>query len=117
VVTESARVLDAADALWYRDHSLLGTLVSQTHASLRDDYEVSSPELDLMADLCSSVDGVFGARLIGAGFGGSVLALTTPSAVDRLRTTVEAEYPKRSERKATVIDCRVGNGARALVLS
>ena len=78
VVTENTRVLETAAALASRDLEELGRLLSESHASLRDDYAVSTPELDLLVDTLIE-SGAAGARLTGAGFGGCVVALATQS--------------------------------------
>ena len=77
VVTENRRVLAAADALRAGDAAALGTLLVESHTSLRDDFAVSTPELDLLVELLVD-EGAYGARLTGAGFGGCVVALTRP---------------------------------------
>ena len=74
VVTENARVRDAVAALGARDDARLGELLSASHRSLRDDYEVSTPELDRLVELAIAA-GALGARLVGGGFGGSIIAL------------------------------------------
>ena len=74
VVTEDARVVDAVAALRRGDYIAFGTLMYQSHASLRDDFEVSVPELDWFVDLAAE-NGALGARLTGAGFGGCAIAL------------------------------------------
>ncbi|MFP5317524.1 MAG: galactokinase [Acidimicrobiia bacterium] len=78
VVTENARVLDFAAALRAGDLAEAGRLMSQSHASLRDDFEVSTPALDALVDRLAATSGVHGARLTGAGFGGCVVALAEP---------------------------------------
>jgi galactokinase len=75
VVTENARVLEAVDALRATDLARLGALFAASHASMRDDYEVSTPEIDLLVELASADPDVFGARLTGGGFGGAIIAL------------------------------------------
>lgn len=85
VVSENERVLAAAAALAARDLAGLGELLNASHASLRDDYQVSCPELDALADLCRRHPGVYGARMMGGGFGGCVLALAQPEAVAGLQ--------------------------------
>jgi galactokinase len=83
VVTENARVLEAVELLRSGDLDRLGPLLAASHASLRDDYEVSSPELD--AAVQAAVDaGAVGARMTGAGFGGSALALVPAGLVERV---------------------------------
>ncbi|MGH9412699.1 MAG: galactokinase [Terriglobales bacterium] len=84
VVSENARVLAAAEALQADDLRALGRILDASHASLRDDYQVSCPELDAMADLCSRQPGIYGARMMGGGFGGCVLALADPGALPAL---------------------------------
>lgn len=98
VVTENARVLDTADALRAGDLDALGLLLLASHASLRDDYEVSTPELDVLVELLVQ-SGAAGARLTGAGFGGCVVALAPrregadvlARAMDRYRTETGLE--------------------------
>ena len=85
VVTENRRVLEFATALEAGDLQAAGDLISASHRSLRDDYEVSTPELDAVVDLAMRL-GARGARLVGGGFGGSVLALADTERAGRLRT-------------------------------
>jgi galactokinase len=81
VRTENERVRAFADALTAHDVALAGSLMVQSHASLRDDFEVSTPVLDALVDRLVATPGVHGARLTGAGFGGCVVALTEPGAL------------------------------------
>lgn len=81
VVTENARVRAAVAALRRGDPAALGVEMAASHASLRDDFEVSTPALDALVDRLSATPGVFGARLTGAGFGGCAVALTVPGAL------------------------------------
>jgi galactokinase len=81
VVTENARVVDATEALRASDLVAAGQLMTDSHASLRDDFEVSTPALDALVDRLVATPGVHGARLTGAGFGGCVVALTRPGAL------------------------------------
>jgi galactokinase len=81
VVSENARVLESADALRRGDLDKLGLLMSASHASLRDDFEVSTPALDALVEQLRSRPGVFGARLTGGGFGGCAVALAEPGAL------------------------------------
>jgi galactokinase len=82
VVTENARVLAFAEAWQAGAMKLAGELMAASHASLRDDFEVSTPALDALVDRLRRTPGVFGARLTGAGFGGCAVALAEPGAVD-----------------------------------
>ena len=93
VITENDRVLLAATALRQSDDAAFGALMAASHASLRDDYEVSCPELDVMTAIVSDLDGVFGARMTGGGFGGCAVALVDAAAADdRFRETIEDRY-------------------------
>ena len=87
VVSENQRTLDAADAFQSGDFELAGKLMFASHESLRDDYEVSSDELDFLVDVASEVDGVFGARMTGGGFGGCTVNLARKASVEKLRET------------------------------
>jgi galactokinase len=89
VFTENARVLQAAEC---RDAREFGKLMNASHASLRDDYEVSTPELDLLVRWLQAEDGVFGARLTGAGFGGACVALCRSDAVQQVAASVLEKY-------------------------
>jgi len=82
VVTENARVRAMAEALAVGDLATAGAAMLESHASLRDDFEVSIPELDQAVEALMSFPGVKGARLTGAGFGGCVVALSEPGAVE-----------------------------------
>jgi galactokinase len=83
VITESRRVLAFAAALRATDLRAAGTLMAESHASLRDDFEVSTPVLDGLVESIGRQPGVYGCRLTGAGFGGCVVALTEPGALDQ----------------------------------
>ncbi len=112
VVSENARVLAAADALRGGDLAGLGDLMYESHRSLRDDFEVSVPELDLLVDLAREVDGVLGARLTGAGFGGCTVNLVRLDALDAFRTRVLEEYGRRTDLAGEIYVCRAVNGLR-----
>ena len=79
VVTENARVLAAVAALRANDPAEVGRLFLASHASMRDDFEVSTPAVDALVETARSVQGVYGARLTGGGFGGAIVALAEPS--------------------------------------
>ena len=82
-MTENQRVLDFAAALERGDLAAAGALLLAGHASLRDDYEVSIPEIDLLVELAADA-GAYGARLLGGGFGGSIIALTDAERADEI---------------------------------
>jgi galactokinase len=99
VVTENARVLAFSRKLYSGDLTDVGALLVEGHRSLRDDYEVSVPELDTLVEAAVEVEGCYGARLTGAGFGGCIIALTAEDAVPdveaHLNEVYEAEYGKQ----------------------
>ncbi len=83
-----------------------------SHASLRDDYEVSCRELDLLVGTASKVEGVYGARMTGGGFGGCAVAITTPAGAERLQVAVAREYNSRQPKAARVILTGASDGAK-----
>lgn len=112
VVSENARVLAFIAALERDDLPAVGSALAASHASLRDDYEVSSPALDALVDIASAVPGVIGARLTGAGFGGCTINLVRDEAVEALREAVLATYSARTGLTPRVIVARAAAGAR-----
>jgi galactokinase len=93
VVTENARVLEGMGALERGDYGRFGELMVASHRSLRDDYEVSIPELDELVEL-ELRHGAIGARLTGAGFGGATVALVEDSRYEAFKEGVQQDYPK-----------------------
>jgi len=114
VVTEDQRVLDTVSALSAGDLDGVAEALAASHRSLRDDFEVSSAPLDALVEIASRVDGVIGARLTGAGFGGCTIDLVREDAVDALRAAVERDYPARTGLTPHVYDVRAANGAGRL---
>jgi galactokinase len=110
IVSENDRVGRTVQALETGDLAAVGELFAASHASLRDDYEVSSPELDAMVDIASSVPGVVGARMTGAGFGGCTVNLVRPDAVDALRAAVLDRYPARTGLTPMILPVRAAPG-------
>jgi galactokinase len=110
VVADNERVLAAADALRDGDVVQVGELMRACHISLRDDYEVSSPELDVLAEAAWEVAGCYGARLTGAGFGGCTVSLVAQDAVDGFEAHVSKAYEDAFERKPDIYACRVADG-------
>lgn len=110
VVHENARVLAAVAALRAGDAETLGRLLYASHASLRGDYEVSCPELDATVEIAAGVPGVLGARLMGAGFGGSALILVREDALPALRVALTSVYPARTGREGTLHICHIAGG-------
>jgi len=111
VVTENARVCDAAAALEKADLATFGRLMAESHISLRNDYEVSCPELDLMVEIAGQVEGVYGARMTGGGFGGSTVNLVKKRAVADFRRRVASEYEKATGLSPQILVSAAAEGA------
>jgi len=103
VVTENVRVLDAVDALNAGDLQKLGALLKASHTSLRDDFQVSLPEIDWLVDTANSDPAVLGARLTGGGFGGAILMLCKPGAPAETAQRVVTRYREQYGKKAEVL--------------
>ncbi len=111
VVTENQRVREVVAALRADDLTRVGVLFAEGHASLRDDYEVSVPELDALVEL-SGAAGATAARMTGGGFGGAIVALVATERRDDVADAVLAGYARRHpDRRATVHACRAAAGA------
>jgi galactokinase len=111
VVTENQRVLEAVKVLESGDLERFGELMNASHESLRDDYEVSSKELDLLVELARQQPGVLGARMTGAGFGGCTVNLVRQDAAETFAYTVHQAYRKAMGMKGEVYICRASSGA------
>jgi galactokinase len=103
VVTETDRVLAAVGMLKSGNLHALGVLMNESHVSLRDDFEVSVPETDLLVDLAQDAPGVYGARLTGGGFGGSVVAAVEYGVARDLASELVTRYQTQSGRVGTVL--------------
>jgi galactokinase len=116
VVSENGRVKKAVEALRKDDFSLLGELIFSSHQSLRDDYQVSCPELDLLYESAREFPGCFGARLTGAGFGGSGIALVKEELVADFEKKLVTEAGKRKFPRPGFYPVEIGAGAQAYFL-
>ncbi len=114
IATENRRVLDAVSALQRADLPALGALLSASHKSLRDDYEVSCPELDAMVELACVLPGVFGARMHGGGFGGCALILAAADRAAQIAETLRERYERATGIVPWIHLCRIGDAARRL---
>jgi len=112
VIKENDRVLESVEAL-EEDEDLIrfGELMNQSHIGLRDDYEVSCPELDAMVEIAWKTEGVIGSRMTGAGFGGCTVTIVTDDAFDVLVENVKNEYPKRTGLKPEIFVFSAEDGA------
>ncbi len=111
VVGEVQRTSDAVKALKANDLVLFGKLMNASHVSLRDDYEVTGPELDCMAEEAWKIDGVIGSRMTGGGFGGCTVSLVKEEAIDTFIAKVGAAYEAKIGIKPEFYIAEIGDGA------
>jgi galactokinase len=112
VVTENARTLSAVTALTSGDLPTFGRLMSQSHVSLRDDYQVSCEELDVAVDVAAAEPGVYGSRMTGGGFGGCTVTLVETSAIERVSTSVKSAFQARGWKEPELFASAACAGAR-----
>jgi galactokinase len=115
IVSEDARVLSAVEAMRSGNLTTMGRLMNESHESLKDDYEVSSPALDVMVEIARLQDGCFGARLTGAGFGGCTVNLVAEPAAAAFVAGVKRDYGIRQGVEPPVYICHPSQGASVLV--
>ena len=113
-ITEEARVQEAATALLARDFGQMGRLLDASHASLRDDYEVSCPELDELTERIRGRPGALGSRLTGAGFGGCTVSLVEAGAADEIIADLKQGYYARRDLKPIVFVTEAEQGVQTL---
>ena len=115
VVTENGRVRRAAEALGRGDLAALGALMNQSHASLRDDMQVSTGEVDRLAAIAQQTPGVFGARMMGGGFGGCVIALADAARAGTASEAIRTAYADVIGKSPDAFVCRAVAGAGEIV--
>jgi galactokinase len=111
VIGENERVIRAATALEHGDLVEFGRLMHESHDSLRQDFEVSCKELDLMVELSKNIRGVYGSRMTGGGFGGCTVNLVQKDCVDKFVTTVDEEYERATGIRPEIYVCVAADGA------
>jgi galactokinase len=116
VITENDRVPRAAAALREGKIAHLGQLMAESHRSLRDDYQVSCPELDLMVDLAKKRPGVFGARMTGGGFGGCTVNLVDRAMTSEFKRRIAADYHAATGRHPDIFVCETSQGVERVPL-
>jgi len=116
VVTENARVLAAADAFRVSNLTHFGDLMRQAHISLRDDFEASCKEIDILVELAGKQPGCFGARLTGGGFGGCTVNLVAASHVEAFTEAMRAGYREATGIAPEIYTSRASGGAHAITL-
>ena len=113
VVCEIDRTLKAVAAMEAGDYAAMGQLMYASHASLRDDYEVSCEELDQIVDTAAGLEGVYGARMTGGGFGGCAIILAASDRADDTATAVTEEYAARFGHPCVIFATHAAGGAAA----
>ena len=116
VVTENARVLAAAEAFRVSNLTHFGELMRQAHISLRDDFEASCKEIDILVELAVKLTGCFGARLTGGGFGGCTVNLVDANHVEEFTAAMRAGYLEATGIKAEIYTSRASDGAHVITL-
>lgn len=111
VIGENSRTLQAVKAMSQKNAGKLGQLINDSHISLRDDFEVSSPELDQMVDCAQREPACYGARMTGAGFGGCAIAIVQPAAVQDFCETATINYQKVTGLNPEIYVCAATDGA------
>ena len=115
VVGEVQRTKDAVEALKNGDIVKFGQLMNQSHVSLRDDYEVTGPQLDALAEAAWKIDGVLGSRMTGGGFGGCTVSLVREEAIPAFIEKVGAEYTEKTGLTADFYIAEIGDGAHRVI--
>ncbi|HEY3991146.1 MAG TPA: galactokinase [Acidobacteriaceae bacterium] len=116
IITENARVKEAAAALASGDMQRMGQLMAEAHASYRDDFEASCPDADLLVELAAAQPGIIGARLTGGGFGGCTVNLVEAIHAEAFREGIHAAYLERAGIDADIYLCQAAAGASELPL-
>jgi galactokinase len=114
VVSEIERTTDAVKALKAGNLELFGKLMNASHVSLRDDYEVTGPELDAMAEAAWKIDGVIGSRMTGGGFGGCTVSVVKDEAIDTFITEVGKEYKSKTGLNPEFYVAEIGDGGKKI---
>ena len=115
VVGEIARCLSFADALVAKEYEAAGKLMVQSHNSLRDDYEVSTSELDFLVEVAMKIDGVYGSRMTGGGFGGCTVTLVKPAAAEKFLAEIREAFKAKYDIDPVAFATAATDGASVLV--
>jgi galactokinase len=114
VISEIARTEQAVQELRNGNITKFGELMNGSHDSLRDDYEVTGPELDTMVEEARKIEGVIGSRMTGGGFGGCTVSLVKDEAIDHFIDQVGKNYEARTGLKPAFYVAEIGDGAKRL---
>ena len=113
-VYENQRTIHAVEALKANDIVTFGKLINESHISLRDDYETSCEETDILAELAWQIPGVYGSRITGGGFGGCTVSIVKNDAIDTFIDKVGSAYKEKTGHTAEFYVVDIGDGARPL---
>ena len=113
-VYENQRAIKAVDALKSGDINLFGKLMNESHVSLRDDYDVSCKEIDVLVDAAWKVDGVVGSRITGGGFGGCTVSIVKDEAIDAFKEALAKEYKEKCDLVPEFYVVSIGDGPSKL---
>jgi galactokinase len=114
IITENARVLEAERALGSGDFVACGRAMNASHVSMRDDFEITCPEVDMLAGLAQNVTGVYGSRMTGGGFGGCTISLIEASAIDKTSQMLTDGYRIAMGRDVDIYVCAPSDGAQLI---
>lgn len=114
VVEENNRVLQACSDLKEEDFHSFGQRMYKSHAGLRDEYEVSCEELDILVEAAQKINGVLGARMMGGGFGGCTINLVEDSSLDEFTQTITESYNKQTDKELKVYQTKVSGGTQVI---
>ena len=114
VVSECQRCLECKEALEKKDYEKVGQLLIESHASLRDNFEVSTPEIDILVEIALEQEGVYGARITGGGFGGCVVCFVKSEKAEAVMKTMEEEYKKKTGIQCDAFITKPEQGARVM---
>ncbi len=109
-MTENARVLEAERALKANDFAACGAAMNASQASMRDDFAITCPQIDFLADFAQGIEGVYGSRMTGGGFGGCTVSLVRADAVDRFCASLAAGYVAATGISPPMLICSPGDG-------
>jgi galactokinase len=117
VTTENERTLQAKEELERGDWTRVGELMNESHASMRDDYEVSCEEVDILVDIAQQFPGVYGSRLTGGGFGGCTVSLVAKDKAQALMEHMQNEYKARTGKHCPCFETKPSRGAHLLSIN
>ncbi|HWB62695.1 MAG TPA: hypothetical protein VG603_04220, partial [Chitinophagales bacterium] len=112
VITEQLRVKESVKALQFNDLSTFGRLMNASHASMKNDYEITGLEMDTLAETAQQIKGCLGARMTGGGFAGCAIALVHKTAIEEFTKQVSQKYFEVTGRQCEIYNSQIGDGVR-----